>query len=380
MSLHDLPEFLRLSGALMYVLSARTGGWDYVILHITDRRSLEPGEKKVLTEALRLLLDAYGDRRRISGPPSVLHPLRATGLLSRALDRFELLDILAAMFHDTFEDIFPFHLEDPGWKQTMYHDFTSMLGPLDQRSATTMYERVLSLTLREGESYYSYVGRLIDHPDARGLLRVKLADRLDNTLDMRVDFQEPWVDADFYPWIFRILFSKNPPPGLAEHPPRPSLNGAQRLHQLFKNVTLLSLLRQKGYAGRQAFSSLFEALALASLKESQRIFLHLAGFHRDSLDGLRDHVKSAMEYTHAGGVDRVTSPGGSHPLDGLFSTYFDHTDKTLRKERLKELYADKALMLQASLAFAVIFSHFHKDPSFHVRGITSQGVHPHEQG
>ncbi|MBU2490882.1 MAG: hypothetical protein KKA60_15970, partial [Proteobacteria bacterium] len=199
MSLHDLPEFFRLSGALMYVLSARGGGLDYVILHITQRKPLDRAEKAILTEALRLLLDAYGDRRRISGPPSVLHPLRATALLSRAMKQPNLLDLLTAMFHDTFEDIFPFHLDDPGWKRTMYHDFTSILGPLNEEARHIMYERVLALTLREGESYYAYVGRLIDHPtEAPGLLRVKLADRLDNTLDMRVDFQEPWAEADFF--------------------------------------------------------------------------------------------------------------------------------------------------------------------------------------
>ncbi|MFH2099831.1 MAG: hypothetical protein ABIJ95_10000 [Pseudomonadota bacterium] len=378
MSLHDLPEFFRLSGALMYVLSARGGGLDYVILHITQRKPLDRAEKAILTEALRLLLDAYGDRRRISGPPSVLHPLRATALLSRAMKQPNLLDLLTAMFHDTFEDIFPFHLDDPGWKRTMYHDFTSILGPLNEEARHIMYERVLALTLREGESYYAYVGRLIDHPtEAPGLLRVKLADRLDNTLDMRVDFQEPWAEADFFSWIFRVLFSKKKVfMGQDDHPPRPSLNGAKRLHQLFKNVALLSLVRQKGYSGREAFASLFEALAQASLKEAQRIFLHLAGFHAEAVGDLRAQTMAAMEYTHGGGVERVTAPAGGHPLDGFFSTYFDHSSKEFRNSRLQDLYDDKGLMLQASLAFSVIFLSFLQDPEFLVRGISIRGVHP----
>ena len=99
--------------------------------------------------------------------------------------------------------------------------------------------RLTSLTRVENESYYQYIGRLLENAiDSPQLVHVKLADRLDNTLDMRIDLEDPLAGIDFFQNIFQLLFVNNyrgyKPAN--EHAPASAMNGARRLYQLFKKV------------------------------------------------------------------------------------------------------------------------------------------------
>jgi (p)ppGpp synthase/HD superfamily hydrolase len=58
-----------------------------------------------LLNALAYLNHAYKDQHRRMGPLSVLHPLRATAILSRTVEKVNMLDLLTELLHDKHEDI-----------------------------------------------------------------------------------------------------------------------------------------------------------------------------------------------------------------------------------------------------------------------------------
>ena len=81
-----------------------------------------------------------------------------------------------------------------------------------------------------------------------------------------------------------------------------------------------------------------------------------------------------MDYCYHGGIQQATLPKHHSHLDGLFKEYFGHVEKDRKKQALGILYKDKPLMLQASIAFAVIFKNFIRDEQFYIRGIGIQGI------
>jgi hypothetical protein len=206
---------------------------------------------------------------------------------------------------------------------------------------------------------------------------VKLADRLDNTLDMRVDLEDPLVGIDCFQSLFQLLFVRDDPgyTPASEHQPSTPMNGSRRLYQLFKNAVLLSLIRQPTVSpGGPARLTLFNAVAEASLREAQRTLMHLIGYHFRDQRAQRELVLDAMDYCYGGRSDLVTRPDGQRLLDGLFATYFAPTDGKILHQQLDSLYQNKPLMIQGSIAFIVIFLRFLNDPSYYVRGISIEGI------
>jgi hypothetical protein len=378
MQLYDLTDFLRLSATLHLQLSAQGVGWQNIlqILHSRDPVAYAQ-ERKILMRVLHYLDHAYGVRRRRVGPPAILHPLRATALLTQAEGEPQLLDMLTELLHDKYEDLTSETLGAERFAQveTEFHNLMQDLNPADE---PTLIERLNHLAMKKSESYYQYVGRLLD--SARGipaLVRIKLADRLDNTLDLHIDVEDSLEGVDFFKLIFQILF---PPSGSGyqpgrEHPLSSPLNGAQRLYQLFKNAVLLSLIRERRVATDDPSAHrLFEALALASMREAQRITLHIMGYHETAVDRLRPLLMEVLRYAQEGGMTRTTSPSSNHALDGLFTERFDHVNSVIRDQHLDELYRDKGLMLQAAVGFVIIFLNFVHSPDYWVHGISDHGI------
>ena len=162
-----------------------------------------------------------------------------------------------------------------------------------------------------------------------------------------------------------------------EHPPPPILNGARRLYQLFKNTVLLSLIRQNSAdLENETLHILFNAVCDASLKEAQRTLIHLMSYHCKDLAEQRDLVLQAMNYCYSGRSNLVTKPDGKQSLDGLFSSYFAHSSKKTLNQKLDQLYQNKPLMIQASIAFIVIFLSFLNDSKYYIKGISSEGIAP----
>ena len=381
--LYDLTEFLKLSSALNYNLSATALNRYNVLMYIIDGKQLHSDEvkdrksKAIVMEALSFVFNAYGQKQRRLGPLAVLHPLRATALLARSLDRFDPIDLLTCLLHDVLEDISPVDYQSPKWKELEQQIF-SLMAQIPAQDERNLMDRLVSLTRLENESYYHYIGRILEHSkDTFRLIQVKLADRLDNTLDMYVELRDPLEGVDFFQIIFQILFLNNYQgfiPSL-KHPPSSAINGAKRLYQLFKNAVLLSLIRQKIMLTEDTTSqNLFDAVCQASLKEAQRTLIHLIGFHFQDVAKQRELILEAMVYCYSGRSDLITLPDEKKMLDGLFSSYFGSTSTAIRNQKLDALYQNKPLMIQASIGFMVIFLSFMNDSRFYVKGISADGI------
>ena len=385
MPLYDLTEFLKLSSVLNYNLSAASLNRYNVMMYLIggkrlDRDGTKDREKKViLMEALGYLFEAYSQKRRRLGPLAVLHPLRATAILARSVDRVTLVILLSTLFHDILEDIKAVNFEAHKWKE-METRLDSLLQRLVPDDEAELVNNLIYLTRVQKVTYYQYIGRLLDNPLGRSeLVQIKLADRLDNTLDMRIELEDPLLGIDFFRNIFQLMFV-NKYKGYVpddEHPPPPILNGARRLYQLFKNTVLLSLIRQNSAdVENETLHILFNAVCDASLKEAQRTLIHLMSYHCKDLTEQRDLVLQAMNYCYSGRSNLVTKPDGQQLLDGLFSTYFAHSSKKILNQKLDQLYQNKPLMIQASIAFIVIFLSFLNDSTHYVSGISAEGIAP----
>jgi hypothetical protein len=383
MPLFDLTEFFKLSSVLHYNLSAASLNRYNVLSYILAGKRLDADERQdreqkgVIMEALGYLFSAYSHKRRRLGPMAVLHPLRATALLMRSRAEVDLVGILTTLFHDILEDVIPGDFESLEWKG-MEQQLYLLLERLDPEVESRLIQRLRCLTRTKRESYYRYIGRLLDCAAAfPEVVEAKLADRLDNTLDMRIDLEDPLVGIDCFQHIFQLLFVNNYRGYLpkTEHQPTTVMNGARRLYQLFKNAVLLSLIRQLAPASQSAArKSLFDAVSEASLKEAQRTLMHLVGYHLKDQHIQRGLILDAMEYCFSGRSDIVTVPDGQRLLDGLFATAFAPTDGKLLAQQLDSLYQDKPLMIQASIAFIVIFMGFLNDPGYYVKGISVEGI------
>lgn len=385
MPFYDFKEFLRLSSVLNYNLSAESVNRHNVLLFIIGEKKLVPDEQKhhenkaIVMEALSYLFNAYRNKRRRLGPMAVLHPLRTAALYARSRNVINVVSLLSALFHDVLEDVHPLEFEKHRWRE-MEEQLSNLLARLRTDTEVTLVERLNCLTRLENESYYQYIGRLLENshqfPD---LIELKLADRLDNTLDMRIDLQDPMEDVDFFQTLFQILFVNNyrgyrPK---TEHPPAAALNGSRRLYQLFKNAVILSLIRQMAdYERNPSSLILFDALSDASLLEAQRSLLHLLGYHQQDPGSQRSLLVEAMEYCYSGRTDLVTEPNTHWMLDGLFSSYFGQPSGHLRNQQLDRLYQNKALMIEASIAFIVIFFSFLNNDHYFVKGISASGIRP----
>ena len=122
--------------------------------------------------------------------------------------------------------------------------------------------------------------------------------------------------------------------------------------------------------------NLFEAVCDASLKEAQRTLMHLMGYQIKNPQDQRQLLLEAMEYCFSGRIDLVTKPDREQLLDGLFSTYFAHNAKKVLNKQLDILYQNKPLMIEASIAFVVIFLHFLNDAKYYIHGISAEGIQP----
>lgn len=385
MSLYNLTEFLKLSSALNYNLSAASLNRYNVMMFIIGGKRLDADDQKdreakaVTMEALSYLFNAYRQKRRRLGPMAVLHPLRATAMYTRSLERIDVVDLLTALFHDVLEDIRPVDFERSEWED-LESQIYGILERLDPQDEWRLMERLQALTRFETESYYQYIGRMLErNQKIPELVQVKLADRLDNTLDMRIELQDPIEGLDFFEHMFQLLFV-NTYPGYrpdANHSGTASINGARRLYQLFKNAVLLSLIRVKGGVSGDGVSQVFfNAVCTASLKEAQRTLMHVTGYHFKDISRIRGLLLDAMNYCYDGRIDQATKPDDGRILDGLFSSYFGPNASAVRNQRLDLLYQNKPLMIQASVAFIVIFRSFLNDPTFYVRGISTEGIVP----
>lgn len=376
---YDLNDFLKISAVLNYQLSARQPNWNNIASIVLEGKQIAARDEEVLLHVFDYLGKIYGKMKRDLGPLSVLHPLRATALLSHASKEVALLDVMTCLLHDHFED---FNLEKfrDASRIELDQKFRTFLAKMPEDRQKRLMEHLSWLTREPSETYNRYIGRLLDRAcRAPEVVRVKLADRLDNTFDMRIDLQDPLQGVDFFEIVFQTFFTNTYKGYRPERPHQPSmiLNGAQRLYQLFKNIVLMSLIRrQQADEADTIGRGLFNALAKASIKEAQRIALHVFGYHETSVSTFREILKDTLAYARSGGFDEVTPPMDGHRLDGLFMTVFDQPKRDARKRQLLALYQNKSFMIEVAVAFVIIFQNFLNDDGYYVHGISAEGIRP----
>ena len=383
---YNLTEFFKLSAALNYQLSISSDlGWNILRIIIGDVK-LSRDQQDILLNALSYLNHAYKDQHRRMGPLSVLHPLRATAILSRTVEKVNMLDLLTELLHDKHEDIkasnYPEDKFGEDYYQHLENEFKQFLFKNDPNDNWYLMERLDLLSRKGEESYFTYIGRIMNRArQTPELVRVKIADRLDNTLDLHSEFYDPIEHINFFGTLFNILFTKNyrPPEPEVQHPVRHPLYGAYRLYQLFKNVVLLSIIRQKqSMTYDSAAHPLFVQLVRASMEEAQRIIIHVFNYHLTDVDQQQKLILDTMNYCQEGGTLEVTKSGVRSRLDGLFMNYFEHISTEEHRQKLDQLYKDKPLMIQAALAFVSIFNNFLIDPDYSIEGIYENGFRPRE--
>ena len=114
----------------------------------------------------------------------------------------------------------------------------------------------------------------------------------------------------------------------------------------------MSLIRQQRHSlDDPVAQKIFENLARSSMREAQRISLHIFGYHEPKIENIRNMILNTMEYVQKGGIDSVTAPTMGHRLDGLFISRFDNAKREAREMNLEHLYKDKSLMVEAAIAF-----------------------------
>ena len=323
----DVEGFLTLSASIHYQLSGTPPNWDAILALVLEEQ-VPPAERDLLVATLDFLREAYGETRRKLGPNAILHPIRVLALLRR--DGAELTPriVVTTLLHDLREDVTPERSSDR-WEQ-LDEGYRTLMGRLDPAEAEAVDEQIAVMTRQAGEKYYEYLGRLLhraaDDPD---LVPIKLADRLDNTLDLRLDLQDEAASLDAPRALFDLLFTDNDwPVGWEDHPVPGKFNGSHRLYQLFKNAVFLSMVRKEGMDQRSGPARrLSHDLALASVDEAERNLLHLFTYHVTDPADRRRLVTDVMAYCQSGAISRVTPAASPHALDGLFDTRLDRPTK-----------------------------------------------------
>ncbi|MEW6600797.1 MAG: hypothetical protein AB1499_07485 [Nitrospirota bacterium] len=353
--LFTIDDFTALSLRLNLLLSVRPVDWRAVLSCMFARQLPSEAEARML-ETLYYLEDAYGEQKRKVGTPAILHPIRSSAILARAHDSINTLDSLTSLLHDKDEDILSNGYSADRWC-VLEERFGRLINKIENRQDKWfLNERIHFLARSGNESYNTYLTRLFRQAkETPELIRVKLADRLDNTLDLRLDFHDQTEDINFYHIIFRVLFDQKYR-GLNVHGHHPSINkihGARRLYEIFKNFSLFSILHSDNVTLDEASVWLLHSIANASIKEAQNVLVHIFAYHLKSLEDQRKIVRKYLDFSSAGDVS-----GDNRALAVLIRNTFEHEDRNAREVSLDGLYRDKTRMVEVAMAFIVLFSNY----------------------
>ncbi len=366
---------LTLSATINWHLSARK-----IDLGALLRVILGPAkvaDQAPLLEALNYLHHAYGDRRRKNGPAAVLHCLRIAAMLARVMPAPDTLDLLGALLHDKEEDLTREELGTAEWDRVQA-EFARVLEKIDANHRWFLGERIALLWRQESQSYYDYLGSVLSRvrtmPD---LLRCKLADRLDNTMDIAVQ-RTPTEQNAFFELAFSMLFLPGYQPEPYDGTVAPDGEACVLLiSQLFKNVVFMSMLRQQQLDHLdETTTRLFHALATMSSEQAQWAVAALLSAPTLGWQERRRLLREMMDYCSAGGMAAIHGKDKGGLLDGSFLEHFAEPNDKIRKKQIETLYNDKLRFIRLLVLYIGMFASFLADPSYYVRGIDRNGLHP----
>jgi hypothetical protein len=366
---------LTLSATINWHLSARK-----IDLRTLLRVILGPAkvaDQAPLLEALNYLQQAYGDRRRKNGPAAVLHCLRVAAMLARVMPAPTTLDLLGAFLHDKEEDLTPEELGDAEWDR-LQAEFAHVLDKIDSNHRWFLGERIALLRRQSTQNYYDYLGVVLSKvrtmPD---LLRCKLADRLDNTMDIAVQ-RTPTEHDDFFELAFGMLFLPGYRPAPNEGAVVPDVEACVLLvSQLFKNVVLMSMLREQRLDRLdETTARLFRALAASSSEQAQWAVAALLSSPALGGQERRLLLREMMDYCAAGGMAAIHSKEKGGLLDGSFLEHFADPDDKIRKKQIESLYDNQPLFIRLLVLYIGMFTSFLADSQYYLHGIDRTGLHP----
>jgi hypothetical protein len=330
-----------------------------------------------LLEALNYLQQAYGDRRRKNGPAAVLHCLRVAAMLARVMPAPTTLDLLGAFLHDKEEDLTREELGDAEWDR-LQAEFAHVLEKIDSNHRWFLGERIALLRRQSTQNYYDYLGVVLSKvrtmPD---LLRCKLADRLDNTMDIAVQ-RTPTEHDDFFELAFGMLFLPGYRPAPNVDAVVPDVEACVLLvSQLFKNVVLMSMLREQRLDRLdETTTRLFRALAASSSEQAQWAVAALLSSPALGGQERRALLREMMDYCAAGGMAAIHSKEKGGLLDGSFLEHFADPDDKIRKKQIESVYEDQPLFIRLLVLYIGMFTSFLADSQYYLHGIDRTGLHP----
>ena len=366
---------LTLSATINWHLSARK-----IDLRTLLRVILGPAkvaDQAPLLEALNYLQQAYGDRRRKNGPAAVLHCLRVAAMLARVMPAPTTLDLLGAFLHDKEEDLTREELGDAEWDR-LQAEFAHVREKIDSNHRWFLGERIALLRRQSTQNYYDYLGVVLSKvrtmPD---LLRCKLADRLDNTMDIAVQ-RTPTEHDDFFELAFGMLFLPGYRPAPNVDAVVPDVEACVLLvSQLFKNVVLMSMLREQRLDRLdETTTRLFRALAASSSEQAQWAVAALLSSPALGGQERRALLREMMDYCAAGGMAAIHSKEKGGLLDGSFIEHFADPDDKIRKKQIESVYEDQPLFIRLLVLYIGMFTSFLADSQYYLRGIDRTGLHP----
>jgi hypothetical protein len=366
---------LTLSATINWHLSARK-----IDLRTLLRVILGPAkvaDQAPLLEALNYLQQAYGDRRRKNGPAAVLHCLRVAAMLARVMPAPTTLDLLGAFLHDKEEDLTREELGDAEWDR-LQAEFAHVLEKIDSNHRWFLGERIALLRRQSTQNYYDYLGVVLSKvrtmPD---LLRCKLADRLDNTMDIAVQ-RTPTEHDDFFELAFGMLFLPGYRPAPNVDAVVPDVEACVLLvSQLFKNVVLMSMLREQRLDRLdETTTRLFRALAASSSEQAQWAVAALLSSPALGGQERRALLREMMDYCAAGGMAAIHSKEKGGLLDGSFLEHFADPDDKIRKKQIESVYEDQPLFIRLLVLYIGMFTSFLADSQYYLHGIDRTGLHP----
>lgn len=373
-SIINTNKFYSLSSHLNYQLSGTPINWK-ALLALMHPDKLDTRSKELISDTLMYLGEAYGQEKRKLGPFAVLHPIRTASLLAQCSSKPTALDLLTTLLHDKNEDITENKYSREDWVN-LENMYQQLIRKTDSMENWYLNERIHFLTRSGDKSYLAYLSSLLNHAKATPeVVRVKLADRLDNTLDLRMDLYEDTAFINSYQHIFEVLFTDIPSARTEKphyHIDR-KIIGSWRLYELYKNAVFLSLLNFENIEFNDCARRLFDSLSMASINEAHNIMLHIFTYHLPDVNKQRGVLLDVMDYCGSGGLYKITT-GNDHLLDGLFRNYFESDNKEQLSGRLLKLYGDKELMAAAAVAFTAIFTNFLNDKSYFIEGIDTQDL------
>ena len=365
---------LTLSATINWHLSARNIDLRALLRVILGTAKV--ADEAPLLEALNYLHQAYGDRRRKNGPAAVLHCLRVAAMLARVMHVPGTLDLLGALLHDKEEDLTREELGDAEWSR-LQAEFTRVLEKIDSNHRWFLGERIALLWRQASQSYYEYLGVVLSKvrtmPD---LLRCKLADRLDNTMDIAVQ-RTPTDQNAFFELAFGMLFLPRYEPAKSDAVVAPDVDACVLLvSQLFKNVVLMSMVREQSLDRLDDTTfRLFRALAATSNEQAQWAVAALLASPSLDWESRRELLRGMMDYCATGGMAAIHTKAKGGLLDGSFLEHFANPDDNVRKQQIRTLYLDQPTFIRLLVLYIGIFTSFLADPHYYLRGIDSKGLH-----